>query len=94
MGVPEASVSLTGETKEYSRAADSGSVVTRHFCPVCGAAVFSTNPNMPGLIVLRASSLDDLEVFKPQMQVFASRAASWDHRTEGLPAYDTMPPGM
>ena len=31
-------------------------------------------------IALRASSLDDLEVFKPQMHVYAASAASWDAR--------------
>jgi hypothetical protein len=46
------------------------------------------------MLFLRASSLDDLEVFKPQMHVYASRAASWDHRREDLPAFDKMPPNM
>jgi hypothetical protein len=92
--VPQQSVSLTGETRGYSRPADSGKVVTRHFCPTCGAPVFSLNAGMPGMMFLRASSLDDVEVFKPQMHVYASRAASWDRPTAGLPAFDVMPPGM
>ena len=92
--VPEASVALTGEPKGYKHAADSGNVVTRNFCPACGAALFSRNAAMPGMIFLRASSLDDLEVFKPQMHVYASRAASWDKARDGLPAFDKMPPGM
>lgn len=91
---PEASVTLTGETKGYERAADSGNVVTRFFCPTCGAALFSRNAAMPGMMFLRASTLDDLELFIPQMHVYASRAASWDHRQDGLPAFDKMPPGM
>lgn len=94
LAVPEASVRLDGEVKGYARAADSGRMVTRYFCPTCGAALYSTNDGMPGMMFLRASSLDDLEVFKPQMHVYASRAASWDHRTEGLPVFDFMPPGM
>jgi hypothetical protein len=94
LAVPEASVSLAGQTKGYAKAADSGNVVTRHFCPECGAALFSTNSSMPGMMFLRASSLDDLEVFKPQMHVYAARAASWDHRDGELPAFDKMPPGM
>lgn len=94
LAVPEASITLTGQTTGYARAADSGNVVTRHFCPTCGAALYSTNTGMPGMLFLRASSLDDLEVFKPQMHVYASRAASWDHRSEGLPVFDAMPPGM
>lgn len=94
LGVPEASVTLTGETNSYARAADSGNVVTRHFCPTCGAALFSSNSGMPGLMFLRASSLDDPEVFKPQMHVYVARAASWDRRDDSLPAFDVMPPGM
>lgn len=94
LAVPAASVSLAGDVKGYDRAADSGNMVTRAFCPNCGAPVFSTNPAMPDLIFLRASSLDDLEVFQPQMHVFAMRAASWDAPSGGVPAFDRMPTGM
>jgi hypothetical protein len=94
LAVPEASVQMTGQVKGYARAADSGNVVTRFFCPECGAPLYSTNAAMPGMMFLRASSLDDLEVFKPQMHVYAARAASWDHRGEGLAIFDIMPPGM
>lgn len=93
LAVPTPSVEITGPTKAYLRPANSGNVVARHFCPECGAAVFSSNPAMPSLIFLRASSLDDLEVFKPQMHVWAGRAASWD-KPVGLPAFEVMPPGM
>lgn len=94
LAVPETALAITGEVKGYARAADSGNVIIRHFCPTCGSALYSTNPAMSGLVFLRASSLDDLEVFKPQMHVYVSRAASWDHRRDDLPAFDVMPPGM
>lgn len=92
--VPEAAVSLRGEARTYERPADSGNVIARSFCPTCGSAMFSRNPSMPGMIFLRASTLDDLESFKPQMVVYASRGASWDRIGEGLPHFDKMPPGM
>lgn len=92
--VPEAAVKMTGETRAYERPADSGHLISRHFCPTCGSAVFSLNSGMAGTIALRASSLDDLEVFKPQMHVYAARAASWDKPGEGLASFDIMPPGM
>lgn len=91
LAVPAASLTLTGRTKAYGRAADSGNRVERHFCPECGASLYSTNAGMPGLVFLRASSLDDLEVFKPQMHVYTSRAASWDRPTD-LPGFEKMPP--
>jgi len=94
LAVPTASVVLSGAVTAYLRPADSGNAVTRAFCPTCGAPVYSKNPAMPDLIFLRASSLDDLEVFKPQMHVFAGRAASWDAPGAGLAAFERMPPGM
>jgi hypothetical protein len=94
MGVPEESVTLRGQLTGYARPADSGNMVTRYFCTTCGAPVVSRNSGMPGLIFLRASSLDDLEVFKPQMHVFAGKAASWDRPHADVPVFERMPPGM
>lgn len=94
LAVPAAAVKLTGEVKDYLRPAESGNVVTRRFCPTCGAAIASTNEAMPGLVFLRASSLDDLEVFKPQMHVWTIRAPSWDKPNDGLPIFEKVPQGM
>jgi hypothetical protein len=92
MMVPEAELTVTGRLASYERAADSGNMVTRSFCPVCGSAVLSRNSAMPGAIFLRASSLDDPEVFKPQVVVYAARAPSWDAIGGGLPSFPGMPP--
>ncbi len=94
LAVPEGSFTITGAPKGYKRSADSGHMVTRFFCGACGSALYSTNDAMPGMMFLRASSLDDLEIFKPQMHVYAARAASWDRPGQDLPAFETMPPGM
>ena len=47
---------------------------------------------MPGLVFVRASSLDDLEVFHPQMVVYTKRAPSWDRLDPELPSFEAMPP--
>jgi len=92
MVVPADAFSVTGPTTVYSRAAASGNVVHRHFCPTCGSAVYSTNDGMAGMVFPRASSLDDPEVSHPQFVVYASRAPSWDHVDPDLPAFAEMPP--
>jgi hypothetical protein len=94
MMAPAAAVKMTGKVSTYDKAADSGNVVTRAFCPVCGSAVYSTNTAMPGALFIRASSLDDPEVFKPQVVVYAARAASWDGIGGGLPTFEFMPPQL
>lgn len=92
MAVPEGSATLTGETARYERRADSGNLVTRIFCPICGSQVASTNDGQPGLFFLRAATLDEPELFAPQMVVYASRAPSWDRTDPALPTFAQMPP--
>ena len=44
------------------------------------------------MIFIRASSLDDPEVFSPQMVVYDSRRPSWDTVTGDMPRFADMPP--
>lgn len=92
LAVPEPTVRIDGDVTIYASPADSGAMVSRAFCPTCGAPIYSTNSGMPDLVFLRASSLDDPEVFAPQMVVYASRAPSWDQIGGGLPTFAVMPP--
>ena len=85
------SFEVTGELACYERPADSGNLVTRYFCPDCGSAVYSINSATPGMIFVRASSLDDPSAVTPQMVVYASRAPAWD-RIDGLPSFPEMAP--
>ena len=92
LAVPASGFDLEGTLSQYDAPADSGNIVTRYFCPGCGAAMYSTNSGMPGLVMLRASSLDDPELFTPQMVVYAKHAPSWDLVDPALPAFQGMPP--
>ena len=89
--VPEAAFSVSGSVKFFDKPADSGNIVSRGFCPNCGSPIYSRNSGMPGMVFVRASSLDDLEAFKPQMVVYTDRAASWDHIDPDLPRFAAMP---
>ncbi len=88
LGVPEPALAVTGEVKCFDKAADSGNEVSRGFCPTYGSAVFSRNS---GMLFVGASSLDDPEVFRPQMIVYTKRAPSWDYMDTSLPSFDGMP---
>jgi hypothetical protein len=88
---PEASFSLTGRVSEYVKSADSGNSINRRFCPVCGSAVFHTRDGMEGLVVVRASSLDDPETVTPERAIYVSSAVSWDPVNPELPYDEKMP---
>jgi hypothetical protein len=90
--VPRDTVAIRGEPKWYERVGDSGKPVRRAFCPNCGAQMF-TQPSIIGhLIGVRAGTLDDPEQFKPQMDLYVSRARSWDFMDPALPKFPEAPP--
>lgn len=91
MAVPEAAVQVTGATREFQTQGDSGNMVTRVFCPNCGSPIMSKGAR-PGVVMLKAGSLDDPEQFKPMASIYVTRAPSWDKPREGLPIFDGMPP--
>lgn len=91
--VPAAAYEVKGELASYVSPADSGNMVERHFCPTCGCPVHSTNSGMPGMIAIRASSLDDPNAVTPQMIVYSSRAPVWDVMDPALPSSPEMPEG-
>ena len=92
MMVPSATVSFSGAVSTYELKADSGSRVTHNFCPTCGSQMYNTNEKLEGMTVLVASTLDDPELFDPQMTVYASRALSWDQPAADTRQFDEMPP--
>jgi hypothetical protein len=93
MGFPREAIAISGEVKEFQSKADSGTDVVRAFCPTCGTGIYSKNAAMPRLIFLRASTLDEPDLFAPQVVVWADRAPSWDPVAPvGVPAFPEAPP--
>ncbi len=91
MAVPEAALTITGETREFSKIGGSGHPVARVFCPTCGSPILSKG-GRPGVVMLKAGTLDDPEYFKPMASIYTSRAPSWDKPREGMPAFPEMMP--
>jgi len=92
MAYPAPAVKISGSVKEYTSRGDSGGNVTRGFCPNCGSQMYSKADGMPGVVMLKAGSLDDPEHYKPAMSIYASRAPSWDQPPASLPSFPEMPP--
>ena len=47
---------------------------------------------MPGVVFVRASSLDDPDIFHPQMVVYAKRDVKWGSIDPTLPTFEEMAP--
>lgn len=92
MAVAADNVQVTGDVRFFDAPTDAGNTVSRGFCPTCGSPVYSTNSSMQGMVFVRASSLDDPNVFTPQMVVYTKRAPDWDLIDPALPSFEEMPP--
>lgn len=88
---PERAFHVTGELRAFTKPSDAGNAVTRYFCPVCGAGVYSKG-SVARVVIVKAGTLDDPAAFKPEAAVFTSRAPDWDRPQTGLPHYPDAPP--
>jgi hypothetical protein len=91
MMVPRAALTVTGEASWHKRVGDSGNVVRRAFCPACGSPVYGETSGFPDVVVLRAGSLDDPEMFRPGARVYAADAPGWDYMDPALRSFAKMP---
>ncbi len=82
---------LQGKTSTYDYTGDSGQPVTRHFCPNCGAPLFTDVTVMPDLMFVRAASLDQPASIAPTMHIYCDSAQPWGDWQDGLPHFPKLP---
>lgn len=85
-------VKVTGEASRWEAVGEGGTRKLRSFCPTCGNPVYLTFPDIPGLFVAVAASLDQPERYRPGKVMWASAGHAWDHHDPALPKYEKMPP--
>ncbi len=81
--VAEPAFSQQGETKVFRDIGDTGAAVDRHFCPNCGSPIVSIAESIPGLILIKAGTLDGGARFVPSAEVYCDSKLSWLPALEG-----------
>jgi hypothetical protein len=89
---PSAALSVEGALSDYRSVADSGNVMHRRFCPVCGTHIFSASEARPHLVIVRNGALDDTELIKPGTTIWSASAPAWAWIDESLPTHAGQPP--
>ena len=84
-------VKTAGEVKTFDHVVDSGNTLTKTFCTNCGSQLFTANAARPDSIGIRAGTLNEHEVVKPQFNVYTSSKMSCTHLDPDIPAFDKMP---
>lgn len=89
---PAAAIKFTGELTDYVSVADSGNRMHRRFCPKCGTPVFTGGEARPDILAVRAGTLDDPQIGKPQATIWTSSAPSWACFADDIPKFERQPP--
>lgn len=87
-------VYIEGETSRYDSTADTGTIITRYFCPNCGSRLFGTSSANTSIISVTAGTLDDSSWFKPNAIVYNKRKPAWDFMDESVPVFEDMLPAQ
>ncbi|AQV99285.1 hypothetical protein BJN34_36020 (plasmid) [Cupriavidus necator] len=61
----------------YHDVGDSGLAVLRHFCTRCGSPVYSELDANPGVVAVKAGTLDDPSRVHPQLHMWRDSAQPW-----------------
>jgi hypothetical protein len=76
-----------GETHSFTKQAESGNQITRHFCPRCGSPIYTSSPAHPEFIYVKAGTIDDPTIVLPTHQNWLASSVPWAHIAEGLRRY-------
>lgn len=70
-------VEVAGPSTAYVRIADSGTALTFHFCPDCGATVYYLVEDQPDIIAIPLGAFADPDFPRPTVSVYESRRHGW-----------------
>jgi len=85
---------VVGEPKVYEKVGGSGNPVYKQFCGTCGCPMWTSQPALPDMIVIKAGILDDgaLAKLAPVAETFTSRKPGWVKSVEGTAQFaETYP---
>jgi hypothetical protein len=80
---------VRGQVKRFTKRSDSGTEITRSFCPECGSALFTTTPKHSSHVYVQAGSLDDPSVVRPAHQSWTSSGVPWSVIDATVASYET-----
>ncbi len=78
-------VNVEGNSTAWKRTAESGSVVTFHFCATCGSTVYWESESFPGYVVVAIGNFADPNFPAPTIAVWEEARHSWVSQPLDMP---------
>jgi hypothetical protein len=85
--LPEAALTVTGPLAVYELTTPSGRVSTQRVCGVCHTRIYNTNTGRPGIVVVRAGTLDRSDELQAVAHIWVKRKQPWLTLPESTPAW-------
>ena len=89
--IKEENFEITGEVNNYTHLSDAGNNMTKYFCPKCGSQVFGKNSGRPGIITIRAGTVNEKDIIKPIRNLFLKSKVPSTPINNNLEACEGMP---
>ena len=85
--LPEAALRVTGPLVIYEMTYPGGRVSTQRMCSVCHTRIYNTNTARPGVVIVRAGTLDRSDELDVVAHIWVKRKQPWLTLPEGVPAW-------
>jgi hypothetical protein len=89
--LPEPMLSVTGLTGQYAYNGPHGAAFTHILCATCATRIANRNSLVPGMIILRAGTLDRSQQLAPIAHIWVKRKQGWVVVPEAVPAFEETP---
>ncbi len=89
--VPQDAIDLRGHYRLYSSRGSDGSHVNRGFCPDCGSQMLTFVDELPGLVFVKAGTLDDSSWLRVDSNCWIDSASDWSPVDVTLPGFSQNP---
>ena len=91
---PEDAVAIEGTFKQYSCLGSDGSHVNRGFCPRCGSQMFTHVDEIPGMLFIKAGTMEDSSWVQVALNCWESTASVWSPADDSVPGVAKNPAPM
>ena len=90
--LPDALLSVTGPLAVYELTNASGRISTQRMCAVCHTRVYNSNSARPGVVVVRAGTLDRSDELDVVAHIWVKRKQPWLKLPVNVPAWSEGAP--
>ena len=89
--IPQEALEVNGPLVKWEGVNPSGAKSIQHFCSTCHTRLFNTSSRVPGMLVMRAGTLDQSDQLTLIAHIWVSRKQPWVTIPDGIPTWPQSP---